>query len=60
MGVWSLRGRETHIPSAQTVDIGPPLPATETYVRGRAARWAGLVFVVFAFVLAAKLVMMWR
>jgi hypothetical protein len=55
MGLWALRGRETYGP-----DIDQGINPNETPVRGRAARFTGVAFLVFAAGVLGALIVQWR
>ena len=62
MGVWGLRGRDTHLPWTGWSDGNPPLPESDFDhpLRGRHARLAGGGFLLLAGVLLAVAITVWR
>lgn len=60
MGIWALRGRETHMPGAGAMDLNPSLDPDAPPLHGKAARWAGIGFVLIALVFFGTMVGLWR
>jgi hypothetical protein len=62
MGVWGLRGRDTHLPWNGQLDgvIWPPKPEElDTPLRGRAAKLAGGGFLIVAAIALEGVLRIW-
>jgi hypothetical protein len=60
MGVWGLRGRDTHMPGAGALDLNPAVDPDTPPLRGKAARWTGLGFLLIALAMLGAMLVLWR
>ena len=58
MGLWGLRGRDTHLPATGSWD-GHPVYDGDPPLRGRNARWLGFGYLVFGLAATGAAISMW-